>query len=162
MNPLAGTPIGVTIAVLSLHVIGAALWVGGLGYAIIVLRPSIAVLDQPAARIQLHLQSMKRFLRLTWHIMPLVLLTGWVMVFTLYGGFAALPWAVNAMQAGALIMTAIFLYLYFGPFRRFRRAIRPGPELIGRMRTLVTINLVIGVLVLVFASIGHFQNAAFR
>ena len=146
-----------TIAVLTLHTIGAVLWIGGMAYALIVLRPAIAVLE-PAARMQMHMQSLRRFLRLTWHAMPLVLITGWIMVFTLYGGFQNLPWAVNAMQTTGLLMAGVFAYLALGPFKRFRRAIRPGPELVGRMRKLMLVNLVLGGLVLVFASIGHFQQ----
>ncbi len=156
MNPLAGTPLDVSIAVLTLHTIGAVLWIGGMGYALIVLRPAIGVLE-PAAQMQMHMQSLRRFLRLTWHVMPLVLVSGWIMVFTLYGGFAHLPWAVNAMQLTALVMAGVFAYLALGPFKRFRRAIRPGPELLGRMRRLMLVNLALGTLVLVFASIGHFQ-----
>lgn len=155
-GPLAGTPLGISIAVLSLHVIGATLWVGGMGYAIIVLRPAVGVLE-PAARLQMHLQTMRRFLRLTWHVMPLVLVSGWIMVFTLYGGFQNLPWAVNAMQTLGLVMAGVFAYLALGPFKRFRRAIRPGPELIAKMRNLVLVNLALGTIVLVLASIGHFQ-----
>ena len=156
LGPLAGTPIGVTIAVLALHTIGAALWVGGMAYAIIVLRPAIVVLE-PAARMQMHGQTMRRFLRLTWHVMPLVLISGWIMVFTLYGGFANIPWAVNAMQTLGIVMAAVFAYLALGPYKRFRRAIRPGPELISKMRQLVLVNLALGTIVLVLASIGHFQ-----
>ncbi len=156
VGPLAGVPIGVTIAVLSLHVIGAALWVGGMAYALLVLRPAIGVLE-PASRNQMHGQTMRRFLRLIWHVMPLVLVSGWVMVFTLYGGFANLPWAVNVMQLLGIVMAAVFAYLALGPYKRFRRAIRPGPELVARMRQLTLVNLVLGALVLVFASIGHFQ-----
>ncbi len=156
MNPLAGTPLGVSIAVLTLHTIGAVVWIGGMAYALIVLRPAIAVLE-PAPRMQMHMQSLRRFLRLTWHVMPLVLVSGWIMVFTLYGGFQNLPWAVNAMQLTGLVMAGIFAYLALGPFKRFRRAIRPGPELLIRMRGLMLVNLVLGALVLVFASIGHFQ-----
>ena len=59
------------------------------------------------------------------------------------------------MQALGLIMAAVFLWTYFGPFRRLRRAIRPGPELLGRIRLLVTINLVLGAAVIVVASAGH-------
>jgi hypothetical protein len=52
------------------------------------------------------------------------------------------------------VMAGIFLFTYFGPFRRLRRAIRPGPELLNRIRLLVTANLLLGVLVILIATFG--------
>ena len=58
------------------------------------------------------------------------------------------------MNLLGLVMTGVFLFLFFGPYRKLRRAIRPAPELLGRVRTLVTVNLVLGLAVIVVASIG--------
>jgi hypothetical protein len=52
-------------------------------------------------------------------------------------------------------MAAIFLYTFFAPYRRLRRAIRPGPEILARIRLMITINLVLGVAVIVIASFGQ-------
>ncbi len=49
----------------------------------------------------LHGQTFRRFFLIVWHAMPLVLVTGWAMVFGVYGGFAHLPGAVNVMQPWA-------------------------------------------------------------
>jgi hypothetical protein len=68
---------------------------------------------------------------------------------------ALLPWYVNVMQVLAIIMAGVFLWAYFGPFRRLRRAIRPGPELLETIRLLITVNLALGVITIVVASLGH-------
>ena len=139
---------------LALHLLAASAWVGGMAYALLVLRPALSVLD-PAPRLQVHMLTLKRFFLIVWHAMPIMLLTGWGMIGAAGWGMAHLPWYVNVMQALALVMAGVFLWAFFGPFRRLRRAIRPGPELLDRIRLLITVNLVLGVAVIVVASLGH-------
>ncbi len=139
---------------LALHILAATAWVGGMLYALVVLRPALGVLD-PAPRLQLHMLTLKRFFLVVWHAMPIMLLTGWTMIGLAGWSMARLPWYVNVMQLLGLLMAAVFLYTYFAPFRRLRRAIRPGPEMLERLRLLITLNLGLGVAVIVVASLGH-------
>ena len=139
---------------LALHLLAATAWVGGMLYALLVLRPALGTLDPPQ-RLQIHMITLKRFFLVVWHAMPVMLLTGWSMIAAVGWSMARLPWYVNAMQALGLVMAAVFLWAYFGPFRRLRRAIRPGPELLGRIRQLITVNLALGTAVIVIASLGH-------
>ncbi len=139
---------------LAVHFLAATVWVGGMFYAVVVLRPALNVLEAPQ-RLQLHMLTLKRFFLVVWHAMPLMLLTGWAMVFSAWGGFANLPPSINAMQGLAILMAGIFIYVFFAPWQRLRRAIRPGPELVARIRTLITINLVLGALAITAGSLGH-------
>ncbi len=138
--------------VLAVHLISMAAWVGGMIYALVVVRKALAVLD-PAPRMQVHLITLRRFFLVVWHAVVLSVLTGYAMIWD-YGGFAHLHWSINVMNLLGLVMTGVFLFLFFGPYRKLRRAIRPAPELLGRVRTLVTVNLVLGLAVIVVASIG--------
>ena len=45
---------------LAIHLLAATAWVGGMLYALVVLRPALAVLDTPA-RMQMHMLTLKRF-----------------------------------------------------------------------------------------------------
>ena len=139
--------------VLAIHLISMAAWVGGMIYALVVVRKALAVLD-PAPRMQVHLITLRRFFLVVWHAVVLSLLTGYAMIVFAYGGFAHLHWSINVMNALGLVMTAVFLFLFFGPYRKLRRAIRPSPELLGRVRLLVTVNLVLGLAIIVIASVG--------
>jgi uncharacterized membrane protein len=139
---------------LAIHILSAVAWVGGMFYTVVVLRPALGVLD-PAPRLQLHMLTLKRFFLVVWHAMPLMLLTGWGMIVAAGWNMAALPWYVNAMQGLALVMAGIFLFTFFGPYRRLRRAIRPGADILDRIKLMVTINLVLGVAVIVIASLGQ-------
>ena len=139
---------------LAVHLLATVLWVGGMFYAVVVLRPALTLLDA-TPRLNVHMQTLQRFFRLVWHAMPLMLLTGWAMVFLAWGGFAALPVAINIMQTLGLLMALIFLYVFFGPWQRLRRAIRPGPELLTRIRQLIVLNLTIGVATIIAGAWGH-------
>ncbi len=139
---------------LAIHVLSSVVWVGGMFYALVVLRPALSVLDA-APRLQIHMLTLKRFFLVVWHAMPLMLLTGWGMIVAAGWDMGHLPVYVNAMQGLALVMAGIFLFTYFVPFRRLRRAIRPGPELLNRIRLLVTANLVLGVVVVLIGTLGR-------
>jgi uncharacterized membrane protein len=141
-------------ALLAVHILSAVLWVGGMFYALVVLSPALAVLEN-APRLQVHMLTLKRFFLVVWHAMPLMLLTGWGMIGAAGWDMGHLPWYVNAMQGLALVMAAIFLFTFFAPYRRLRRAIRPGPEILARIRLMITINLLLGVAVIVIASFGQ-------
>jgi uncharacterized membrane protein len=140
--------------VLAVHLLSMALWLGGAAYAVFVLRPSLGLLDQ-TQRTSVHLQTLRRFFRLVWHVMPMTLLSGWAMLFFREGGFANPDWHINAMQGLGVLMAAIFAWVFFGPFQRARRAIRPQPAMFEKIRSLVSINLVIGTAIVVVASLGH-------
>jgi uncharacterized membrane protein len=141
---------------LALHLLGAVTWVGGMAFALLVLRPSLAVLEPPA-RLALHGQVFRRFFLIIWHAMPILLATGYAMVFGLLGGFAGVNWAVNVMHLLGLIMTVLFLVIFFGPWRAMRAATAAGNNAaaaaaVDRIRGLIRINLVLGVLTVIAAA----------
>ena len=103
----------------SLHLLFAVLWVGGMFFAYVVLRPSMVAIEPPQ-RMLLHTRVFKSFFLVVWHAMPVMLITGFAMV-SLRWDMATAPWQLNAMMALGLLMTAVFLALFFGPYRRFRR-----------------------------------------
>jgi len=138
--------------VLALHVLCAVLWVGGMFFAYVVLRPSLAVLE-PMQRIALHTQVFRRFFLVIWHVMPLILLSGFAVLFGFYGGMAFVGWNVHVMMLLGLIMSAVFLLIVFGPYARFRRTTDRATAVacIERIRKLIGVNLVLGVVTVVAA-----------
>ena len=138
--------------VLAVHVLCAVVWVGGMFFAYVVLRPSLSVLE-PIQRIALHTQVFRRFFLIVWHAMPLILLSGFAVVFGLYGGPAAAPWNVDSMMLLGLIMSAVFLLIVFGPYARFRRTTdrATAAACIDRIRKLIGVNLVLGIITIIVA-----------
>ena len=135
----------------ALHVLCAVVWVGGMFFAYVVLRPSLSVLE-PAQRVALHGQVFRRFFLVIWHAMPLIVLTGFAMIFAVFGGMAGVRWNVHVMLLLGLIMAAIFLAIFFGPYRTFRAA--PGPAPLDTIRKLIGINLILGLLISAIAVLG--------
>lgn len=138
--------------VLAVHVLCAVLWVGGMFFAYVVLRPSLSVLE-PIQRIALHTQVFRRFFLVVWHAMPLILLSGFAVLFGLYGGMAGVGWNVHLMLLLGLIMSAVFLLIFFGPYARFRRTTDRNTAVacIDRIRKLIAVNLVLGIVTVVVA-----------
>lgn len=137
---------------LVLHLLGAVIWVGGMFFTLVVLRPSIAVVPGPV-RLDLHRQVFRRFFTLIWHVMPVVLVTGFAMVFVVYGGFSGAQWNVHLMALLGLVMSAIFVALYFGPWAALRRG--GDSAQVDRIRRLVQVNLVLGLVVVVVAALNY-------
>jgi uncharacterized membrane protein len=91
----------------------------------------------------------------------LLLATGFSMVFSIFGGFVHLAGYVQLMMGLGVVMMLLFLHLYFAPWRRFRAAVarRDWPEggrQLGQIRTIVTINLVLGLVTIAAASGGGY------
>jgi uncharacterized membrane protein len=144
----------------ALHVLGAVLWVGGMVFAILVLRPAMATLDPPQ-RLALHQGVLARFFRLVWHAMPIVLLSGWVLLFGWYGGFRGAGWHVHVMHLLALLMAAVFVGIVTGPWKAFRAAMaredRPAAAAAAdNIRQLVTANMALGLITVAIAAWGRF------
>jgi uncharacterized membrane protein len=138
--------------VLALHVLCAVIWVGGMFFAYVVLRPSLAVLE-PVQRIALHTQVFRRFFLIVWHVMPLILISGFAVLFGFYGGMADVGWNVHLMLLLGLIMSAVFMLIVFGPYARFRRTTdrTTAVACIDRIRKLIGVNLVLGIVTVVVA-----------
>jgi uncharacterized membrane protein len=119
-------------------------------FAYVVLRPSLAVLE-PIQRIALHTQVFRRFFLVVWHAMPLSLLSGFGILFGLYGGPASVGWNVHLMMLLGLIMSAVFLLIVFGPYAQFRRTTdrATAATCIDRIRKLIGVNLVLGIVTVV-------------
>jgi uncharacterized membrane protein len=139
--------------VLAVHVLCAVIWVGGMFFAYLVLRPSLGVLE-PVQRIALHTQVFRRFFLVIWHAMPLILLSGFTMLFVFDGGAADAAWNINAMMLVGLVMSAVFVLIIFGPYARFRRTTDRATAVasIDRIRKLIGANLVLGIITVVVAA----------
>lgn len=134
------------------HLSAVTAWVGGMFHALAVLRPSLAVLEPPR-RVALHVQAFRRFFLAVCHAMPVALLSGYAMLFGVYGGFRGAPWTVHAMQETGLVMAAVFVGIVFGPYAALKR--QPGPGPLERVRKLILLKPVPGVPTITVASLGH-------
>lgn len=156
---MSGT-VAIATVTLILHTFSAVVWVGGMFFALVALRPATLLL-QPPARLGLWSGVLGRFF--AWVIVAIVLLlaTGYGMVFGVYAGFSGIGRHVHIMQGLGIIMMLLFFHLYFAPWRRFRAALaRPDYETAARqlnqIRWIVAVNLLLGLLTIAVGSSGRY------
>jgi uncharacterized membrane protein len=146
---------------IALHTLAAVLWVGGMFFAHMALRPSAASLLEPPQRLPLWSATFSRFFPWVWVSVLALLATGYWLVFGFLGGMAGARWHVHLMQGTGLLMMILFTYLYFVPFPRLRRAVAgsdwaEGARQLARIRQVVGVNLVLGVLTVAVGSGGRY------
>ncbi|NQW08282.1 MAG: CopD family protein [Alphaproteobacteria bacterium] len=146
---------------LTLHVITATIWVGGMFFAYVVLRPSIGEIEPPAERPRLWRRVFERFF-LWVSISVLVLLaTGYAMIFLVFGGFSAAGIHIHVMNATGLLMFLVYGHLRFGVWPKFRRAVdaddftTAAAKLVS-IRRIVAINLGLGWVTIVAGATGRY------
>ena len=144
-----------TIA-LFLHVISAVIWVGGMFFAYLCVRPAAVESLEPPQRLRLWTGIFRRFFPWVWGAVVLILLTGFAMM----GQLAAVPVYVIVMALLGVVMSMIFMHIYFAPFARLKRAVaaedwKAGGAALNQIRVLVGVNLVLGLLNVAVAVLGR-------
>ena len=155
-----GDTVAIATIALTLHIFSAVVWVGGMFFALIVLRPATAALDS-LPRLELWLRVFERFFVWVFAAVVLLLASGYAMVFGVFSGFGGIGLHVHIMQALGIVMMLLFFHLYFAPWRRFRAALaRQDPATaatqLGQIRTIVTVNLLLGLLTVAVGSSGRY------
>lgn len=124
----------------ALHLLGAIVWVGGLFFLLVIMRPAMSELT-PAQRVDVYRAAFHRFLRMLWIVMPAMLVTGYGMMFGQFGGIWGASWSLELQHLLGLAMSAIFVFLWFGPYQPFQQGRGRSIEAI---RPLLEASLVLG------------------
>jgi uncharacterized membrane protein len=149
----------------TIHLLSIVVWVGGMFFTLYCLRPALAVLEAPALRMRLMHAVLKRFFRFVLIAALLTLLSGVGMI-----GMAAqsasqaglrfnMPIDWHLMSALGTVMVLIFAHIRFRLFGRFGQAVAKAawPEAgaaLNRIRAEVSVNLGLGVLIIVATQWG--------
>jgi uncharacterized membrane protein len=149
--------VAIATAALIAHSWAAVVWVGGMFFALLALRPASAPLE-PGPRLALWSRVLERFFAWVFAAIVLLLASGYGLLF---GGFAGAGLHIHLMQATGIVMMLVFLHIYFAPWRRFRAAVARGdtPQAarqLNQIRWLVTINLALGLLTVAIGSSGRY------
>ncbi|HEY0183358.1 MAG TPA: CopD family protein, partial [Rhodopila sp.] len=141
------------VSLKALHLLCAVLWVGGMFFAYVVLRPSLSAIEAPQ-RMLLNTQVFRKFFLVVWHAMPVILITGFAML-GFIGGMENAPWQIHAMLGLGLLMAAVFLVIFFGPYRQFRRTIDRNrmASSLNSIRKLIGLNLILGLITVIVAGL---------
>jgi len=145
----------------TIHVLSIVVWIGGMVFAHFFLRPAVAQLDAPL-RLRLMRDVLGRFFRTVLVASVLTLGSGVWMLGRVArqavqsGGSFDMPLAWTVMAVLGTTMVAIFMHIRFALFKRLDRAVAmsdwgAGGMALARIRTWVSVNLGLGVSVLMFA-----------
>jgi uncharacterized membrane protein len=143
---------------LFLHVLGVVVWVGGMFFAYMALRPVAASLLEPPQRLTLWAGVFARFFPWVWASVALILLSGLHVLMVLAKG--AVPHYVWTMFALGSVMMLIFAHVFFAPYSRLKRAVaqqdwKAGGAALGQIRQLIGINLSLGLLTIAVVFLGR-------
>jgi uncharacterized membrane protein len=143
---------------LFLHVAGVTLWVGGMFFAWVCLRPVAAAQLKPPERLTLWAAVFARFFPWVSVAVAAILLSG---SFTLFAtGMAHAPLHWHLMLLLGLIMSAIFVFVVTVPYAMLRFAVADqdwptGGAALGRIRQWIGINLLLGAITIAVATLGR-------
>ncbi len=142
-----------------LHILAIVVWIGGMVFAHFFLRPAAMQLEPPL-RIRLMHGALQRFFAAVLVAVAVVLASGLWMIGRVAKesvqaglGFAMpLDWTIMATLG--IVMMAIFGHIRFALFKRLSKAVAAsdwssGGAALASIRTWVSVNLAIGVVIIV-------------
>ncbi len=138
------------------HLAAAVIWVGGMFFAHVALRPSLGVLEPPA-RLALMAATLGRFF--AWVVAAVLAILasgGALMRLSAAAGGAG---SVRLMALIGVVMALVFAYIRLRPYPRLAAAVadRRWPDAgaaLGVIRRLVALNLVLGLVTFAVAVVG--------
>lgn len=143
---------------LILHVFSAVIWVGGMFFAYLVLRPAAGGLPERSL-VELWTGVFRLFFPWVWAAIAVLLLTGFYMASAVFNGLGHAPIYIHLMLGLGILMMLLFLHVYFAPWKRLQRHAQAGElenaqKQLRQIRVLIGINLLLGLIVVAIATGG--------
>lgn len=139
------------------HLLSIIIWVGGMFFAHMFLRPAVQSLAPPE-RVRLMHDVLQRFFSAVLVIVVLTLLSGLGMMGLMhsmaakFGGRFDMPVSWVVMSALGIAMMAVFGHIRFALFKRLQRAVAAqdwpaGGKALESIRQWVALNLALGLVI---------------
>lgn len=138
-----------------IHLVAAIVWMGGMSFMLLALRPAVQALMEGQPRARLMARVWQRFFVAVWVAIAALLLSGSHLYTAAFRaareatGVGSVPLGWQLMLGLGLLMMLIFGHIYFAGFRRFRRAVEAGQwpvaaQAARQIHLLVVSNFVLG------------------
>jgi len=139
-----------------LHILGFTIWVGGMFFAYMALRPVAATRLEPPLRLALWEGVFEKFFVWVWLAVALILGSGLYMMAII----GRPPMHVNVMLVLGVVMMMIFAHVFFAPYKRLKRAVAAqdwsaGGAALSQIRKMFGINLTLGLVTIAVATLGR-------
>jgi uncharacterized membrane protein len=130
-----------------LHLVSSIVWLGGMTFMLLALRPALGEVLAPSQRLPLLAGVLRRFFLLVWGAIVLLLLSGGYMLG--HAGAQAAPIGWHLMAGIGVLMCLVFGHIYFAPYRRLQAAVSvadwpEGGRRANQIAKLVTLNFWLG------------------
>ncbi|OZY41696.1 hypothetical protein CJF43_10640 [Pseudomonas fragi] len=141
----------------SLHVLAALIWVGGMFFAWMVLRPAAVTALEGPARLKLWIEVFQRFFVWVWFAVVILPISGVGLLQMRFNGFETAPRYVQIMMGLYIVMVALFIRIQSLQLPELRKAVEAqawadGAAVMGRIRRLVGCNLIVGLVLVAIAA----------
>lgn len=138
-----------------IHILGVTVWVGGMFFAYMALRPVAAARLEPPLRLQLWEGVFGKFFPWVWLAVALIFAGGLYRM----AHMGMPPLYVIAMFLLGTVMAGIFAVIFFAPYKRLKLAVaaqdwKSGGAALGQIRKLIGTNLILGLLTLAVGALG--------
>ncbi len=149
-----------TVILLAIHVLVAVIWVGGMFFAYIFLRPAALTLETEQ-RVDLWFETLSRFFPWIWGIAVIAPLSGYALLFALFDNLEQTARYVWIMQWCGWTMITLFAITFVAFYRemahRVKKRLIPEAGLyLNRIRIMISINLALGIGTVITAATGRF------
>ncbi|RKZ93698.1 MAG: hypothetical protein DRR19_00315 [Candidatus Parabeggiatoa sp. nov. 1] len=146
---------------MTLHILSAVVWVGGMFFAHLVLRPAANRMLEPPLRLPLMSQVLTLFFPWVWAAVVLLWATGFWLIFGFYGGMGKTAVYIHIMLTTAAVMTLIYIYIFLIPFPNLKQAVqerdfKQAGQHLARIRQTINTNLWLGLITIVVATAGRY------
>src|SRR5664279_3597064 len=140
---------GLLALLLMLHILGVVVWVGGMFFAYVCLRPALVELLQPPERLRLWRRVFARFFVWVWWAVALIAASRLIML--VQHGFATAPRSWHLMMTSGLAMIGIYIFVAIRLYPVLHRAVeaedwKAGGLALTRIRQMIGTNLILGLL----------------
>lgn len=147
---------------LSLHTLATIIWLGGLFFLCVVFQLAAQHYETAMALTLWH-RVVSRFFVWAWISLVVILVSGVAMVFLKFGGFSGVPSIHRVNMAIGIPAILLYVYLYFIPWRRFRRAMLSGQWRVAKdnnrqARIIMTLILALGIIASVVSLGGRYYG----
>ncbi len=142
-------------AIVFVHLACAIVWMGGMAFMLLVLRPAAVATLEAQPRTRLMVAVMRRFFAAVGIAIAGLLATGGHLYASSFRaskadlGAGVVPLGWDLMLGLGVLMFLIFGHIYFAGFRKFRRAVEAADwpvagQAAARINTLVVTNFCLG------------------
>lgn len=137
------------------HLVAAILWMGGMAFMLLALRPAALAVMDPQSRARLMGAVWQRFFLIVIVSIVALFTTGTNLYTTAFRaakaatGSGSVPLGWNLMLVIGIVMMLIFGHIYFAGFGKFKRAVAAAEwpvaaKAAAQVQTLVMANFVLG------------------